>query len=122
MKNIISFSFLLILLPQLSFIQWQNKLSTLDNKFKPQFIINTPQKFTPDKIEKKVNNNYPTNLIAQNQSIPTESDKLSCTATNMRSTNDRIVLYRHLDNIHLVTHDLSKLVYLKFDSRKQTWH
>lgn len=95
MKNLISFSFLLILLPQLSFIQWQNKLLTLDNKFKPQFIINTPQKFTPDKIEKKVNNNYPTNLIAQNQSIPAESDKLSGTATNMRSTDDRMVSYRH---------------------------
>ena len=60
MKNLISFSFLLILLPQISFIQWQNKLLTLDNKFKPQFIINIPPKFTPDKIDKKLNNNYST--------------------------------------------------------------
>ena len=52
MKNLISFSFLLILLPQLSFIEWQNKFLTLDNKFKPQFIISI-KKSIPDKIEKK---------------------------------------------------------------------
>ena len=57
MKNLISFSFLLILLPQLSFIEWQNNLLALDNKFKPQLIINIPKKPTSYKIE-KVTKNY----------------------------------------------------------------
>ena len=93
MKNLISFSFLLILLPQISFTEWQNKLLSLDNKFKPQFIISI-KKSIPDKIEKKVNN-HPTNLIVQTPSTPAESQKLIGTATNLKSTANRMISYRH---------------------------
>lgn len=97
MRNLIIFSFLLILTPPLSFPNWQNKyLSVAANNSKAEITaIHTSRTSDLYKLEKSVNNNSQTNLIAQNQSTSTEIQKLAGTATNLKSTANRMISYRH---------------------------
>lgn len=97
MRNLIIFSFLLILVPQLSFPNGQNKyLSIAANKSQAEITaIHTAKNSELDRLEKNANNPSQTNLIAQNQSTSVESQKLIGTATNLKSTANRMISYRH---------------------------
>lgn len=96
MKNLISFSFLLILLPQLNFYNWQNKyLSTVANKYKAEVTaIHTSENSDFYKLGKNLNNSQ-TNLLAQTLPPSAQIQEILGTKTNLKSTADRMISYRH---------------------------
>lgn len=91
MKNLTNISFLLILLPQLSFFNWHSKyLLTVPNNFKSEITASKNSNFYRQK-----NSSLQTNLIAQNQSTPTDNQQLISNVTNLKSTAERMISYRH---------------------------
>jgi hypothetical protein len=86
MKNLIHFSFLLILLPQISFFNWQNRcLFTVAHSLQPGNSILAG-------LGRNWHNNFRSKAIAQNQF---QSQEILGTLTNIKSNADKMISCRH---------------------------
>lgn len=130
MKNLINLSFVLILFPQLFFFSWQSNSLAVNSK--------SQDKLTPTQHSKTLNFDIaPRKVynIAQNLYSSQESNVVNGTTTNLKSTTDRMISYRHQRHtwitndgaIHVLfnqgqnQYDASLVLYSSFDDGK-SWN